>query len=129
MERQEWIKNRSQAENKLIRRESFNENSNQERRIFHQLDPLTIDEYGKHLQELETSLLQRMKDIEVQYDWFQKKLLELRKEFMDKEIRKIEKEVKSKKLKKASKDLKHLEKADKKRDKFVDAGKKALKNK
>lgn len=43
---------------------------------------------------------------------------------MDKEIRKIEKE-----SKKVGKDLKSLEKADKKRDRFVSAGKKALKHK
>ncbi len=43
---------------------------------------------------------------------------------MDKQIRKIEKDTK-----KVGTELKHLEKADKKRDKFVDAGKKALKNK
>ncbi len=48
---------------------------------------------------------------------------------MDKAIRKIEKEVKAGKNKAAGKDLKHLEKADKKRDKFVDAGKQALKKK
>ena len=42
--------------------------------------------------------------------------------FMDKKIRKIEKEVK-----KEGKDLKQLEKMDKKRDKFVAAGKKAIK--
>jgi hypothetical protein len=41
---------------------------------------------------------------------------------MDKEIRKIEKDTG-----KVKKELKHLEKADKKRDKFVSAGKKALK--
>jgi len=44
---------------------------------------------------------------------------------MDKQIRKIEREVPKKG--KAHKDLKKLEKADKKRDKFVDAGKKAMK--
>lgn len=43
---------------------------------------------------------------------------------MDKEIRKIGKETK-----KVEKDLKHLESADKKRDKYVDAGKKAMKGK
>jgi|GEM_PF-1661360 len=43
-------------------------------------------------------------------------------EIMDKQIRKIERE-----NKKEGKDLKHLEKMDKKRDKFVDAGKKAMK--
>ncbi len=43
---------------------------------------------------------------------------------MDKQIRKIEKGVKHE-----LKDLKHLEKADKKRDKAVDAGKKAIKKK
>jgi hypothetical protein len=43
---------------------------------------------------------------------------------MDKLIRKIEKEVP--KHGKAHKDLEHLEKEDKKRDKFVDAGKKAM---
>jgi hypothetical protein len=48
---------------------------------------------------------------------------------MDKEIRAIKRDVDKHKDKKASKELKHLEKADKKRDKFVDAGKKALKNK
>lgn len=42
---------------------------------------------------------------------------------MDKQIRKIEKETG-----KATKDLKNLEKMDKKRDKFVDAGKKAMKS-
>jgi hypothetical protein len=41
---------------------------------------------------------------------------------MDAKIRKIEKE-----NKKEGKELKDLEKLDKKRDKFVDAGKKALK--
>lgn len=41
---------------------------------------------------------------------------------MDKQIRNIEKKTKS-----VEKDLKHLETADKKRDKFVDAGKKAMK--
>jgi hypothetical protein len=41
---------------------------------------------------------------------------------MDKQIRKIEKDVKSGKDKKAGKELKHLEKADKKRDKLVDKG-------
>jgi hypothetical protein len=40
---------------------------------------------------------------------------------MDKQIRKIEKDTA-----KVGKELKHLESADKKRDKFVDAGKKAL---
>ena len=44
---------------------------------------------------------------------------------MDAKIRKIEKEVPKKSN--AHKDLKQLEKADKKRDKFVDAGKKAMK--
>lgn len=48
---------------------------------------------------------------------------------MDKEIRKIEKEVKKGKVKTAAHELKKLEKADKKRDKFVDAGKKAMKGK
>lgn len=48
---------------------------------------------------------------------------------MDKQIRKIEKDVAKHKDKKAVKELKSLEKADKKRDKFVDAGKKALKKK
>lgn len=43
---------------------------------------------------------------------------------MDAKIKKIEKETG-----KVSKDLKNLEKMDKKRDKFVDAGKKALKKK
>ena len=43
---------------------------------------------------------------------------------MDKQIRKVEKETK-----KVGKDLKHLEVADKKRDKLVDAGKKAIKAK
>lgn len=42
---------------------------------------------------------------------------------MDKQIRKIEKETG-----KVAKDLKHLETADKKRDKLVDAGKKAMKS-
>lgn len=42
---------------------------------------------------------------------------------MDKQIRKIEKETKH-----VEKDLKHLETADKKRDKYVDAGKKAMKS-
>ena len=42
---------------------------------------------------------------------------------MDKLIRKIEKQVPKKS--KAHKELKHLEKADKKRDKLVDLGKKA----
>jgi hypothetical protein len=41
---------------------------------------------------------------------------------MDKLIRKIEKEVPKKS--KAKKDLKHLEKADKKRDKLVEKGRK-----
>jgi hypothetical protein len=41
---------------------------------------------------------------------------------MDNQIRKVEKEVG-----KAGKDLKHLEKADKKRDKAVEMGKKAMK--
>lgn len=45
---------------------------------------------------------------------------------MDRLIRDIEKTV-SKDQKKEIKKLKGLEKADKKRDKFVDAGKKALK--
>jgi len=44
-------------------------------------------------------------------------------EDMDKQIRKIEKKEKA-----VAKDLKHLEKADKKRDKLVDMGKKAKKN-
>ena len=43
---------------------------------------------------------------------------------MDKQIRKIEKDTKH-----VGKELKDLEKADKKRDKFVEAGKKALKKK
>lgn len=43
---------------------------------------------------------------------------------MDKKIRKIEREAKH-----VEKDLKSLEKADKKRDRLVDAGKKALKKK
>jgi len=43
---------------------------------------------------------------------------------MDAKIRKIEREVKH-----TEKDLKSLEKADKKRDKIVDAGKKAMKHK
>jgi len=43
---------------------------------------------------------------------------------MDKQIRKIEKETK-----RVGKDLKHLEKADKKRDKFCDYGKKMMKRK
>jgi hypothetical protein len=42
---------------------------------------------------------------------------------MDKQIRKIEKETN-----KVSKDLKGLEKADKRRDAQVDAGKKAMKS-
>lgn len=46
---------------------------------------------------------------------------------MDRAIRKIEKEVPKKS--KAHKDLKKLETADKKRDKYVDAGKKAMKKK
>lgn len=41
---------------------------------------------------------------------------------MDKQIRKIKQNVK-----KEEKDLTHLEKEDKKRDKFVSAGKKAMK--
>jgi hypothetical protein len=41
---------------------------------------------------------------------------------MDAKIRRIEKEVKH-----TEKDLKSLEKADKKRDRFVEAGKKTLK--
>lgn len=41
---------------------------------------------------------------------------------MDQKIRRVEKEVKN-----VGKDLKHLEKADKKRDKLVDMGKKAMK--
>ena len=48
---------------------------------------------------------------------------------MDKKIRKIEKEVAKGKKKPAMKDLKSLEKADKKRDKMVDMGKKAMKAK
>ena len=48
---------------------------------------------------------------------------------MDKMIRAIEKDVKGHKDKKAGKELMHLEKEDKKRDKFVDAGKKAMKKK
>lgn len=43
---------------------------------------------------------------------------------MDKQIRKAEKD-----LKKVGKELKGLEKADKKRDKLVDMGKKTLKKK
>ncbi len=43
---------------------------------------------------------------------------------MDEKIRKIEKE-----SKRVGKDLKSLEKADKKRDHLVDAGKKAIKKK
>jgi len=43
---------------------------------------------------------------------------------MDRLIRKIEKEVPKKG--KAEKDLKHLEKMDKKRDRFVAAGKKEM---
>lgn len=43
---------------------------------------------------------------------------------MDREIRKIKKVAK-----KEVKDLSHLEATDKKRDKFVEAGKKALKHK
>ena len=46
---------------------------------------------------------------------------------MDKKIRKIEKEVPEKS--KAHKDLKQLEKMDKKRDKLVDKGRKAMKGK
>jgi len=46
---------------------------------------------------------------------------------MDKKIRKIEKEVPKKS--KAHKDLKQLEKMDKKRDKLVDKGRKAMKGK
>lgn len=45
---------------------------------------------------------------------------------MDKQIRKISKEVKAD-ARKEGKDLKTLENMDKKRDKFVDAGKKAMK--
>ena len=48
---------------------------------------------------------------------------------MDAKIRKIEKEVSHGKNKAAGKDLKQLEKMDKKRDKAVDAGKKAMKGK
>lgn len=44
---------------------------------------------------------------------------------MDKLIRKIEKEVPKKS--KAHKELKHLEKADKKRDKLVEKGKEKMK--
>ena len=40
---------------------------------------------------------------------------------MDKQIRKTEKD-----MKKVGKELKHLEKADKKRDRLVTAGKKAM---
>ena len=47
---------------------------------------------------------------------------------MDKIIRGIEKKV-SKDCKSEEKSLKHLEKADKKRDRFVVAGKKVLKSK
>lgn len=47
---------------------------------------------------------------------------------MDNQIRKVKKEV-VKDAKRESKNLVHLEKADKKRDKFVDAGKKAMKRK
>jgi hypothetical protein len=43
---------------------------------------------------------------------------------MDKQIRKIEKKVKG-----TESSLKSLEKADKKRDKYVDAGKKKMMNK
>lgn len=43
---------------------------------------------------------------------------------MDKKIRKIEHETK-----RVEKDLKSLEKADKKRDKIVEAGKKSMKHK
>lgn len=43
---------------------------------------------------------------------------------MDKQIRKIKKEAND-----VERDLRHLEKEDKKRDRFVDAGKKALKKK
>lgn len=43
---------------------------------------------------------------------------------MDKQIRKVEKEVKH-----VGKELKGIEKEDKKRDKFVDAGKDAMKHK
>ncbi len=46
---------------------------------------------------------------------------------MDKLIRKIEKEVPKKS--KAKKDLKHLEKADKKRDKVCEMGEKMMKKK
>jgi len=45
---------------------------------------------------------------------------------MDKQIRKIEKDVKHHRDAKAEKELKHLEKEDKKRDRLVTAGKKAL---
>lgn len=44
---------------------------------------------------------------------------------MDAKIRKIEKEVKGSQIKKAGKDLKSLEKMDKERDRYVEAGKKA----
>lgn len=47
-----------------------------------------------------------------------------RDDFMDKKIRKIEKGVK-----KSEKELKQLETADKKRDKLVDKGRKAMKGK
>lgn len=46
---------------------------------------------------------------------------------MDKEIRKIKKDVSKHKDSKAVKELESLEKKDKVRDKFVDAGKKAMK--
>lgn len=46
---------------------------------------------------------------------------------MDAKIRKIEKEVKSGKVKTAGKELKQLETMDKKRDKYVDLGKKVAK--
>lgn len=45
---------------------------------------------------------------------------------MDRMIKKIEKDVKGGKKKAAEKDLKHLEKADKKRDKVCEMGKMAM---
>lgn len=51
------------------------------------------------------------------------------KNTMDKKIRAIEKDVKHHKDEKAEKELKSLEKMDKKRDRFVEAGKKAMKGK
>lgn len=55
---------------------------------------------------------------------FAKQMFEEGDDEMDKQIRKTEKDVK-----KVGAELKHLEKADKKRDKLVDAGKDAMKKK